>query len=106
MYCNGIGDNVNNMVLHLHDLLFNRYFVEFVMAQKSLKSFSINSILSNNDQNQDEDEKSFTEEGDTCGSDCESDLDVTGNDTPPLDCSQKSKETNKECENGKFFVDY
>lgn len=88
------------MVHHLQDLLFERLlFLELLMAQKSLKSFSINSILRSGNQDEDE-EKSLTEDG----SDCESDLDVTGNDTPPLDCSQKTKETDLECDKSEFYA--
>jgi hypothetical protein len=74
------------------------------MARKTIKSFTINSILA---ESAPESETNIDEEAELCaeadGSDCESDLDVTGDDTPPLDCSQKSAE-NKELSEGKQTV--
>lgn len=73
---------------------------DFVMANTPLKSFSINSILPETvldrrsvtpevDEDGDDDRNGVS---DADASDCESDLDVIGTSTPPLDCSSQSNE--------------
>ena len=69
------------------------------MAHKPIKSFTINSILAKSATDCD---KSIAEACEHEDSDCESDLDVTGSDTPPLDCSQKSAE-DKEANEGEYL---
>ncbi|XP_044255051.1 fork head domain transcription factor slp2-like [Tribolium madens] len=56
-------------------VVFNKPDSKLVMAQKQ-KSFTINSILAGSEVKEEDSES-------------DSDLDVTGDDTPPLDCSQK-----------------
>lgn len=85
---------------------------KMIMAHTPLKSFSINSLLPETvvgagSPTPDDDDTSkleaHSDQDVDVGSDCESeDLDVTGT-TPPLDCSGKSNDDEKESEaDGKF----
>ncbi|XP_076273073.1 fork head domain transcription factor slp2-like [Rhynchophorus ferrugineus] len=87
-------------------VVLDKWQNECVMSNTPLKSFTINSILpetlldrrsvtsEDEEDAERQEELSETEVADV--SDCDSDLDVTGTGTPPLDCSSQSNEEKHE----------